>query len=134
MPAFQATSPAPWEASERAESRVTEILLHNSSVCLQPLLLPMVASLSHRDRWLILINPPASIDRRTLLRAGAHTSHILTLTSQNPEQAERLCAQALATGTCHTVIAWYSSPEPPDLEQLNRAAARGDALGILVRT
>jgi len=136
MSALHATSSAPasWPVSERAESRVTEILLHNSSVCLQPLLLPMVASLSHRNRWLVLINPPDSIDRQVLKQAGACTAHILTLTSQSPEQTEQLCAQALAAGTCHTVIAWGGSLAALELGNLNQAAALGDSLGILVRT
>lgn len=118
---------------EHIEGRVTEILLHNSSVCLQPLLLPMIAGLSREDRWLVLINPPHDITREALEIAGACTRHILVLNTVSPDQAEPLCARALAAGTCHTVITWCSGTAPA-LDQLNQAAGQGDALGILVRT
>lgn len=115
------------------ESRVTEILLHNSSVCLQPVLLPMIAGLSHKQRWLVLINPPQGINRATLEQAGACTRHILVLGCDTPAQTEVVCSRALAAGTCHTVITWCGGASP-ELEQLNQCASLGDALGILVRT
>jgi len=116
------------------ESRVTEILLHNSSVCLQPVLLPMIAGLSHKQRWLVLINPPQDINRAALEQAGACTRHILVLGCSTPAQTEIVCSRALAAGTCHTVITWCDGGVTPELERLNHCAALGDSLGILVRT
>lgn len=115
------------------ESRITEILLHNSSVCLQPLLLPMIAGLSHENRWLVLINPPTDITRQRLEQAGASIHHILTLNTRNAEQTELLCSRALEAGTSHTVIAWCSGNVIP-LERLNQAAGKGSSLGILIRS
>lgn len=128
-----ATNSNPHSKRECVESRVTEILLHNSSVCLQPLLLPMIAGLSREDRWLVLINPPHDITRKALEQAGACTRHILVLNTCSLDQTELLCRRALAAGTCHTVIAWCSGAAP-SLDQLNQSASQGDALGILVRT
>ncbi|MET3999443.1 SulA-like leucine-rich domain-containing protein [Marinobacterium sp. MBR-109] len=133
MSAIHATAPHSHIDCKSVESRVTEILLHNSSVCLQPLLLPMIAGLSREDRWLVLINPPHDITRTALELAGACTRHILVLNTSSLDQTELFCARALAAGTCHTVIAWCSGTAPA-LDQLNQAASRGNALGILVRT
>lgn len=114
--------------------KITEILLHNSSISLQPVLLPMIAQLSRQDRWLTLINPPASLSRDLLEAGGACIEQILVLRTAAETDKRELASRALAAGTSHTVICWGNADQTAEVEQLNQAAHFGNSLGILVRT
>lgn len=116
-------------------SNFTEILLHNSSISLQPVLLPMIAQLSRQDRWLTLINPPISLDRKLLAQGGANLTQILVLRANTHDQELRLFKRALASGTSHTVVGWNDNRcQHIDINALDQDARRGDCLGILVRS
>lgn len=134
MPAIDYTTVKHCTPVPSGAGRITEILLHNRSVSLHPVLLPMITELSRDNRWLTLINPPTSLNRDLLSRAGATTGHILSLCSHDGRHAPlELCRQALAAGTSHTVIAWYESGSAAPLHQLDLAASIGHAQAILVR-
>lgn len=113
--------------------KITEILLHNSAISLQPVLLPMIAQLSRHDRWLTLINPPASLSRELLNAGGACVEQILVLRTSEEYDRMKLASRALAAGTSHTVICWGSADQTAEVELLNQAAHLGNCLGILVR-
>lgn len=122
------------DSSRNDASRVTEILLHNSRVSLHPVLMPMITQLSHNNRWLALINPPADLSRELLIEAGALTGRILLLHArEGRHEPLKLCRQALSAGTSHTVIAWCEAGRTTPLHQLDLAATQGNAQAILVR-
>ena len=118
----------------KPNSNFTERLLHNSSISLQPVLLPMIAQLSQQDRWLTLINPPADLSKDLLRQGGANLAQILVLRAHTPDQEQRLFKRALASGTSHTVMGWNDCHQCIDISVLNQDASRGDCLGILVRS
>lgn len=124
------------EQSQTAATKtcnITEILLHNSTISLQPVLLPMIAQLSRQDRWLTLINPPANLNRDLLQQGGACIEQILVLHTRDDETSRLLTSRALAAGTSHTVICWASADQTTDINQLNKDAQLGNSLGILVK-
>lgn len=113
--------------------RVTEIIQHSGEVSLSPLLLPMLAQLSHQSRWLVLIGAPVEIDRTTLATAGASLDHIRILRPSDKHSTLELARRALCTNTCHTVVSWHSQLEEEEMKLLQQSAGLGDIQGIVVR-
>ena len=130
MPAIDYRRTEQVEAAK--EFKMTEILLHNSQVSLQPVLLPMIAQLSHQDRWLTLINPPRSLSRDLLTEAGANLRHIRVLKTE-ASSLEHLFSRTLSAGTSHTVIGWSNEQHALNADRLNPFACMGACLGVLVR-
>src|SRR5690625_2376344 len=98
-----------------------------------PVLLPMVAHLSHRhpDRWVTWVNPGA-IDRQTLEHYGVDTKRIRLIHAANPRDVRWIAWEAMATGTSHTVIAAPGKLTRKDVQLLEEAAQRGQCQGLLL--
>lgn len=115
--------------------QLTEIIQHSEQTEADELLLPMLASLSQRSSWLVLLEPPRSIDKQRLQQAGVDLSKVWILRRDQRHGIDLLAQRALQAGTCHTLICWhqYGSDEAL-IEQLKQTRIASKTQCLLVRT
>jgi cell division inhibitor SulA len=121
-------------SGKASNSGVTELVLTNDSLDQLALILPMIDFLSLRktDRWISWITPHP-IARQLLETYGVNTKLIRFIHCEDGENARWIAWEALAAGTSHTVIASPGKLSDKELSQLEQAAFKGNAQGILLR-
>ena len=117
-----------------APSGVTEVVLSGEDPAQLSLILPMLAHVSrHNDnRWITWISD-ARIDRRLLDAYGVDTGKLRLVYPARQDDVLWITWEALAAGNSHTVIASPGKISEKHFQQLDEAAGRGDARGIMLR-
>ncbi|MCU1716580.1 SOS-induced cell division inhibitor SulA [Pseudomonas sp. 5P_3.1_Bac2] len=120
----------PW-LDERIEA-FSELSLRGATGNCLTLLAPILRELSdkHDERWLTLIAPPASLTQAWLRDAGLNRERILLLHPRGEQSALQLAQEALKLGRSHTVVSWLHPLERQARQQLERAAAQGQAQSL----
>ncbi|MEJ2418166.1 MAG: SulA-like leucine-rich domain-containing protein [Exilibacterium sp.] len=116
------------------DSGVTEVVLSRGCPRQLALLLPMLAHLSWQpdNRWITWI-APSGIDRQTLISYGVNTTKIRLIHTSGVENILWMTWEALAKGNSYTVISSPGKITEKAYAQLEKAAARGRAQGLLLR-
>lgn len=115
--------------------QLTEIVQHSAQADSDALLLPMLAGLSQRESWLVLLEPPKSLDKRRLEAAGVNLKRVWILRRDQRHGIDLLAQRALQAGTCHTLICWHQSNADDALvEQLKSTEINSETQCLLVRT
>ena len=112
---------------------VTEIILPEEQVGNFQLLLPMLTQLNQEKRWLAWIDPPQSLVAKWQKMHGIVASEILVLRSTAEFPAQELAERALGAGTCHAVVLWTHKLGRAALETLQKASAKGNSHGVVLR-
>ncbi len=120
-------------AEPLAEGNVTEIILPEGQVENFQLLLPMLTQLNQEKRWLAWIDPPQALVSKWQKMHGIIAGEILVLRSSDEYPAQELAERALSAGTCHAVVMWTSKLGRGAFEALQRASARGNSHGVVLR-
>ncbi|MCS5557821.1 MAG: SulA-like leucine-rich domain-containing protein [Oceanospirillaceae bacterium] len=123
----EATVPAP------DLSPITEIIMRGEAWSNIQMLLPLLAQLSHDQRWLAWVAPPKLLPKAQLQAAGFDLNKIILLQPDAQHDTMSLAKQALKSGTCHAVISWFGSLEDGELNDLAVAAEAGNSQAFLVR-
>ena len=97
------------------------------------LVLPALIRLSHRPRWLLLIDPPLPPFAPTLAALGLDLARLAVVTAG--AETAWAAEQGLRSGACSAVLIWgcETSWRGPALRRLQLAAQSGDALALLFR-
>jgi cell division inhibitor SulA len=97
------------------------------------LVLPTLIRLSHRPRWLLLIDPPLPPFAPTLAALGLDLARLAVVTAGT--ETAWAAEQGLRSGACSAVLIWgRETPwRGPALRRLQLAAQSGDALALLFR-
>jgi cell division inhibitor SulA len=113
----------------------SELSLRGAPEHCQSLLAPILRELSEEDdnRWLTLIAPPGSLTQAWLREAGLNRERILLLHPGVNQSALQLACEALRLGRSHTVVSWLGSVNQSTRQQLQRAAATGNAQSLNIR-
>lgn len=115
--------------------QLTEIVQHSSQFDYNALLLPMLASLSLQSSWLVLLEPPKSLDKQRLKAAGVDLNRVWILRRDERHGIDLLAQRALQAGTCHTLICWHrNSADDLLVQQLKRTVVASETQCLLVRT
>jgi cell division inhibitor SulA len=115
--------------------QLTEIVQHSTQADSDALLLPMLAGLSQRESWLVLLEPPKSLDKQRLQVAGVDLKRVWILRRDQRHGIDLLAQRALQAGTCHTLICWHQSESDDALvEQLKNTQVDSETQCLLVRT
>ena len=99
-----------------------------------PLLLPLLARLSERERWLVWVAPPYVPYAPALRASGILIEKLLLV--QDVVTSQRLWAaeQALKSGACGAVLVWPEQVKTAQLRRLQLAAEQGDCPAMLFRS
>ena len=115
--------------------QLTEIVQHSTQADSDALLLPMLAGLSQRESWLVLLEPPKSLDKQRLQVAGVDLKRVWILRRDQRHGIDLLAQRALQAGTCHTLICWHQSEsDDAPVEQLKNTQVDSGTQCLLVRT
>lgn len=114
--------------------QLTELVQHSAQFDFNLLLLPMLAKLSQKSSWLVLLEPPKSFDKTKLEAAGVDLKRVWILRHDQKHGIDLLAQRALQAGTCHTLICWHRSDRDDALvEQLKRTYVSSYTQCLLVR-
>lgn len=119
--------------TSKTSGKVTEIVLHDDELTNMPMLMPLLAQLSHDDRWFVWVAPPIILPKALLSDAGIDLSKVILLKPDENHSVYDLTCQALRAGTCHAVITWPGYLSEKELEGLESAARSGESHGIVIR-
>lgn len=116
------------------EGTLTEVFCQADSRDQLRLLVPTLAELSRRQKWVTFIAPPCLPNRHALANAGVDTRKILVVHTRTPEEYWQTLEQMLVNGRSSAVLAW-PGPEFNDArrERLKAAAARGNTITFILR-
>jgi len=113
---------------------LTEILLSDRGVGALRLLMPLLAALSHDDRWICCVAPPQRPYSPALAAAGVDLSRVLLVSPGPRQDGLWVVEQALRSGRCAAVLAWPALDDAVALRRLQLAAQAGDTMGFLFRS
>jgi cell division inhibitor SulA len=114
--------------------QLTEIVQHSAQADSDALLLPMLAGLSQRESWLVLLEPPKSLDKQRLQAAGVDLKRVWILRRDERHGIDLLAQRALQAGTCHTLICWHQRESDDALvEQLKSTEVDSETQCLLIR-
>lgn len=113
--------------------KITEIVTGSGELNDIPLLIPLLAQLSHEDRWFAWIAPPTNLPRSLLESAGIDLNKIILLYPDAQHSVLQLAKKALSAGTCHAVISWAEQISEHEIKNLEQSAKEGRSNGILIR-
>ena len=112
---------------------LTEILVPREGAGELRLVMPALADLSARGRWLAWVGPPYVPYAPALEARGIALSRILWVRSDNSAQQLWSAEQALRSGVCGAVLAWPLLVHQRRLRRLQLAAESGGAWALLFR-
>jgi len=134
--AVETVEPTGWESLDALiggwpRGALTELLSNRHSGL--PLLIPALSGLSRTERWLLWTAPPHLPYAPALAARGVLMEKVLVI--REASRAQRLWAaeQAMRSGACAAVMAWFEHLETAPLRRLQLAAEQGGCLGILFR-
>ena len=114
-------------------SSITEIIMRGEAWNNVQTLLPLLAQLSHDQRWLAWVAPPKLLPKAQLRAAGFDLDKIILLKPDAQHDTMSLAQQALKSGTCHAVISWFGTLADDQLSDLAQAAELGNSRAFLIR-
>jgi len=112
---------------------LTEILVPRVGAGELRLVLPALAELGARGRWLAWVGPPHVPYAPALAARGIALSRILWVRGDNSAQQLWSAEQALRSGACGAVLVWPARVHPRRLRRLQLAAESGGAWALLFR-
>jgi len=132
----ETVEPTGWESLDALiggwpRGALTELLSNRHSGL--PLLMPALAGLSRTERWLLWIMPPHLLYAPALAARGVRMERVLVIREASLAQRLWAAEQAMRSGACSAVIAWFEHLETAPLRRLQLAAEQGGCLGILFR-
>ncbi len=114
-------------------SHITEIIMRGEAWNNVQTLLPLLAQLSHDQRWLAWVAPPQLLPKAQLIAAGFDLNKIILLKPDAQHDTMSLAQQALKGGTCHAVISWFECLADGQLNHLAHAAEFGNSRAFVIR-
>lgn len=112
---------------------LTEILVPREGAGELRLVMPALAELGTRGRWLAWVGAPHVPYAPALEARGVPLSRILWVRSGHPAEQLWSAEQALRSGICGAVLAWPGRVSPRRLRRLQLAAESGGAWAVLFR-
>jgi cell division inhibitor SulA/protein ImuA len=97
------------------------------------LVMPALVRLSRQGRWIAMVSPPCQTRGRLFTCADINPARVLQVNPHPGRSALWTAESMLQSGTCGVVLAWPNCNTELMDKRLQKAAASGKALGVLVR-
>jgi len=97
------------------------------------LVMPALVQLSWQGRWIAMVAPPCQTRARLFTDADLNPAKVLQVNPHPGRSALWTAESMLQSGNCSVVLAWPNCNTELMDRRLQKAAANGKALGILVR-
>lgn len=98
------------------------------------LLLPLLQQLGLQSRWQLWLTSAHKLNRQWLLQAGLPLEKSMHIAHSNRYSTVDAMSKALRTGNYSVVLAWIQDElSEHERHQLEKAAAEGQALGLIMR-
>ncbi len=113
---------------------LTEILVDRQGIGELSLLMPALAAASEEQRWIAWVSPPHIPYGPALAAKGVDLARILLIHARPGPDTLWAVEQALASGTCSSVLSWLDDElDNRMLRRLQLAAESGQSTGFLFR-
>lgn len=114
---------------------ITELRYSEQPGMMQMLLLPLLQQLSQQSRWQLWLTPAHKLNRAWLQQSGLPLEKSMHIADSDRFYTVETMIKALRTGNYSVVLAWipYELDEE-ERRELERAAAEGEALGLILRS
>ncbi|SVB80547.1 uncharacterized protein METZ01_LOCUS233401 [marine metagenome] len=124
---------------------LTELLLDSYGIGELKLVMPALVRLSQQsgenqgslesmaERWVLWISPPYVPYAPALEQAGMDVSRVLVVHSEHRVDVLWAMEQALRSGTCAVVLAWFQAVDKRSMRRLQLAAEAGGCWAVLFR-
>ncbi|MCP1726360.1 cell division inhibitor SulA/protein ImuA [Natronospira proteinivora] len=97
------------------------------------LIMPALASLSARGRWLVWVSPPYLPYAPALSAQAINPGHCLLTRPDHREERVWVAEQSLKSGACGAVLAWDCPMSDRHVRRLQLASEASDALAFIFR-
>ncbi len=112
---------------------LTELLTETSGNGEFSLLLPALAAMTSKRRWVMLLDPPWVPYPPAMLGHGVALERVMLIRTRNVEESLWACEQALRGVRGGAVLAWLEDPGFARLRRLQLAAKAGHKAAFLFR-
>jgi len=109
---------------------VVEILYEHEGIGEFTLLLPVLASLTRQDRWIVLVGPPYIPYPPALSAGSIQLSRVLLIENVCREEVLWAVEQSLQSPACGAVLFWAAPYRYAHWRRLQRAAEQGGGLAV----
>ncbi len=89
-------------------------------------LLPFLASMTRKRKWVVLVAPPYAMPMPYLIRAGIDSSRFMVVRAKSQEGKTWAVQQALRSRDCGAVLFWSMPLESRQRLRLEAAAVEGE--------
>ena len=115
------------------KSGLVEIIVPDEYTDAAFLVMPALVRLSRQGRWIAMVSPPCQTRARLFTDADINPARVLQVNPHPGRSALWTAESMLQSGTCGAVLAWPNCNTELMDKRLQKAAAKGKALGILIR-
>lgn len=109
---------------------LTEIQYRHEGIGELSLLLPGLAAMSRKDRWILWVAPPHLPYPPALALARLQLSRLLWIEEVRENETLWVVEQSLQSPDCGAVLFWQGARTTGQWQRLHRAAARGGGLAV----
>ncbi|WP_428945761.1 SOS-induced cell division inhibitor SulA [Pantoea sp. FN060301] len=100
----------------------------------QMLLLPLLQQLGTQSRWQLWLTPQQKLSRSWLVASGLPLDKVMQVHQSGAITCVEAMIKALQTGNYSVVLGWLPEEiSEEDRRKLEKAASRGQALGLIMR-
>lgn len=115
------------------KSGLVEVIAPDEYTDVMSLLMPALVRLSQQGRWIAMVTPPCQARTRLFTDTELNPVRVLQVNPHPGRSALWTAESMLQSGSCGVVLAWPNCNTELMDKRLQKAAASGKALCILVR-
>lgn len=112
---------------------LVELIVPDEYTDVISLVMPALVRLSRQGRWIAMVSPPCQTRARLFTCTDINPARVLQVNPHPGRSALWTAESMLQSGTCGVVLAWPNCNTELMDKRLQKAAANGKALGILIR-
>jgi cell division inhibitor SulA len=115
------------------KSGLVEVIVPDEYTDVMSLLMPALVRISQQGRWIAMVTPPCQARTRLFADTDLNPVRVLQVNPHPGRSALWTAESMLQSGNCGVVLAWPNCNTDLMDKRLQKAAASGKALCILIR-